>query len=94
MKTRRTTDRTATRMTDTGIRGVCTNIVSLRRTEDEATKRMGPERVQPVQTAMLSHERIAERARAIWEERGCLPDRDEENWRDAEAQLKTELGMG
>ena len=35
---------------------------------------------------------IAERARAIWLERGCSFNQDEENWREAEAQLKTEVG--
>ncbi|MBN1505670.1 MAG: DUF2934 domain-containing protein [Sedimentisphaerales bacterium] len=30
---------------------------------------------------------------AIWLERGCPRDRDDENWREAEAQLKTEMGI-
>jgi len=38
----------------------------------------------------LSYERIAERARALWLASGCLPGRDEQNWREAEAQLEAE----
>ena len=39
----------------------------------------------------LTHEQIAERARALWLASGCLPGRDEQNWLAAEAQLKAEL---
>jgi hypothetical protein len=39
----------------------------------------------------VSHERIAERARALWLASGCLPGRDEQNWRDAETQLEAEF---
>jgi len=38
-----------------------------------------------------THEQIAERARTIWLEQGCLAGQDEQNWHDAEAQLKAEL---
>lgn len=41
----------------------------------------------------LTHERIAERAWAIWQSRGCKPDEDQRNWHDAETQLRTELGI-
>jgi len=95
MKTRRTANGTAARMTDTGLRGIGANIVSLRTTDEKTTKhRMGPEPGPSLQTVPLSHDRIAERARAIWLARGCSPDHDQENWCDAEAQLKTELGIG
>ena len=40
---------------------------------------------------VLTHEQIAERAKAIWRERGCVPGFDEQNWCEAEAQLKEEL---
>jgi Protein of unknown function (DUF2934) len=40
----------------------------------------------------LSHEQIAQRAVHIWRQGGCLPGRDEQNWKEAEAQLKAELG--
>ena len=41
----------------------------------------------------LTQERIAERARALWQQRGCRPGEDERNWHEAEAQLKRELGI-
>ena len=95
MKTRRTADRKVARMVDNDIRATGTSIVSLRTTNYEKTKHpMSPEPGPSLQVGALSHDLIAERARAIWLKRGCSPDRDEENWREAEAQLKTELGIG
>jgi hypothetical protein len=41
----------------------------------------------------LTQEQIAERAYLIWENRGCTPGEDEQNWIEAEKQLKTELGL-
>ena len=35
-----------------------------------------------------SHEQIAARAREIWQAKGCPADRDHENWREAEEQLR------
>lgn len=46
-----------------------------------------------VQAPMLTDEQIAERAKAIWQDRGCIPGFDEQNWYEAETQLKTELGV-
>jgi hypothetical protein len=43
-----------------------------------------------VQELPLTHERVAERAKALWLESGCAPGRDEQNWREAEAQLRAE----
>lgn len=40
----------------------------------------------------LTHEQIGERAKLIWEQRGCPPGEDERNWYEAETQLKRELG--
>jgi hypothetical protein len=45
------------------------------------------------QVPALTHEQIAERARAIWIERGRIVGEDERNWREAEAQLRGELGL-
>jgi hypothetical protein len=45
------------------------------------------------QVPALTRDSIAERAQAIWLKRGCPRDRDVENWREAEAQLKIELGI-
>jgi hypothetical protein len=95
MKTRRTTKRTAARITDNDVRATGTSIISPRTTNSKKTKhRVGPEPGPSVQAGALSHDLIAERAKAIWLERGCSPDQDEENWREAEAQLKAELGIG
>jgi len=41
----------------------------------------------------LTHEQIAERAKNIWIERGCPSNQDEQNWLEAENQLKQELGI-
>ena len=51
-------------------------------------------KVNPIEPAtVLTHERIAERARGIWENRGCRLGEDERNWSEAETQLKTELSI-
>jgi len=42
---------------------------------------------------VLTHEQIAERAKQIWQQRGCKPGEDEQNWLEAEAQLKAELDI-
>ena len=44
-------------------------------------------------TATLSHQQIEDRAREIWQKKGCPAGHDEENWREAESQLKQELGI-
>jgi len=41
----------------------------------------------------LAHEKIAERAKAIWKAKGCPAGRDRENWLEAEAQLRKELSI-
>ncbi len=38
-----------------------------------------------------TYEQIAQRAREIWTKKGCLPGQDEQNWLEAERQLKAEL---
>ena len=45
------------------------------------------------QVTPLTQEQIAERAEAIWQASGYLPGRDEQNWCEAEAQLKAELAI-
>jgi hypothetical protein len=42
---------------------------------------------------VLAHEQVAERAKAIWEQRGCVPGEDEHNWLEAERQLRQESGF-
>jgi len=45
------------------------------------------------QAVTLNYDQVSERARAIWLKSGCVPGRDDANWREAEAQLKAELGI-
>jgi hypothetical protein len=95
MAPRRTTNRNAARTKDKGVQPGGANIIPLRPAHDQEAKQdtfvLKPPSVPPA--VVLTHDLIAERARTIWQERGCLPDRDEENWREAEAQLKTERGI-
>jgi hypothetical protein len=42
----------------------------------------------------LAHDQIANRARAIWERRGCPEGEDEQIWLEAESELKRETGRG
>ncbi len=48
---------------------------------------------QTKKTVTPTYEQIAERARNIWQERGCPTNQDESIWYEAENQLKRELGM-
>jgi hypothetical protein len=87
MKMRRTADH--------NIQVSSRNVIPLRGANAEKTRqdtallRSGP----ALQAVVLTHDLIAERARTIWLERGRSSNRDEENWREAEAQLKAELGV-
>jgi hypothetical protein len=96
MKTPKTANRNTTRTVGNDVRASGQNIIPLRGANGEKMKQDTPiQRLRPpLQAVVLTHDVIAERARAIWLERGCSPDQDEENWRDAEAQLKTEMGIG
>ena len=62
-------------------------------TSGRNAKRMrpGPQGGASVAMTLLTYEQVAERARAIWLASGCTPGRDEQNWQEAEIQLKTEL---
>jgi len=42
----------------------------------------------------LTHDQIADRARAIWEQRGRPQGEDVKIWHEAEDQLKQEIGRG
>jgi len=39
----------------------------------------------------LTHAQIAQRAREIWERKGRPQGQDEQNWREAEEELKREM---
>ena len=45
-------------------------------------------------TATLTHDQIADRARAIWERRGRPHGEDDKIWHAAEDELKQEIGIG
>lgn len=45
------------------------------------------------QPAGPAHELIAQRAQEIWQRHGCPPGEDQENWFEAEAELKREMGI-
>jgi hypothetical protein len=95
MKTRRTADGNATRTVGNGVQASSPNIIPLRGANVEKT-RQDTSILKPrpaLQAVVLTHDLIAERARTVWRERGCSRDRDEENWREAEAQLKAEMGV-
>ena len=38
-----------------------------------------------------NYEQISERAKSIWQKRGCLKGEDERNWFEAEIQLQKEM---
>jgi len=41
--------------------------------------------------AKITYEQIAQRAHEIWVKQGCEHGQDQQNWLDAERQLKVEL---
>ena len=84
------------RTADNEVQASSKNIIPLRGANSEKMKQDTTIlKLRPaLQAVVLTHDLIADRARTIWLERGRSPDRDEENWHEAEAQLKTELGIG
>ena len=52
-----------------------------------------PSAKQEKKTVNPTFDQIAERAKIIWQERGCPIGQDDKNWYDAEQQLKQELGV-
>ncbi len=96
MKTPKTANRNTTQTAGNDVRSSSQNIIPLHGVDREKMKQEDRSalRLRPVlQAVTLTHDLIAERARTIWLERGCSSDQDEENWRDAEAQLRTEMGI-
>ena len=47
---------------------------------------------RPTVAKTPTYDQIAQRAKEIWTKKGCLPGQDEQNWLEAERQLKAELG--
>lgn len=83
------------RTAENNVQASSRNVIPLRGANAEKTKQdTSILRLRPaLQAVVLTHDLIAERARTIWRERGRSVDRDEENWREAEAQLKAEMGI-
>jgi hypothetical protein len=96
MKARKTIDRIGIRIGDNDVQASSKNVIPLRGAHSEKLRldTSSLTRCPALQAVGLTHALIAERARAIWLERGCSFNQDEENWREAETQLKTEMGTG
>jgi len=93
MKTRRTADRNAARTVRNDVQASSGNVIPLRGANTERMKQ-DPAilRLHPaLQAVVLTHDLIAERAWALWRERGCLPGQAEQNWHEAESLLRAEL---
>jgi hypothetical protein len=55
----------------------------------QAERRLEASPIPPTRAAgELSQEAVSQRAREIWERNGRQPDRDLENWLQAEAELR------
>jgi hypothetical protein len=39
-----------------------------------------------------THDQVAQRAKSIWQAKGCPPGQDQQNWLEAEKQLHAEKG--
>jgi hypothetical protein len=44
-----------------------------------------------IASCKLSHDQIAQRAKTIWQARGCPLGQDQQNWLEAEKQLRAEM---
>ena len=64
---------------------------STKKPANKTTSSVNTNKKASPQAHILSHEQIAERARAIWVSKGCIPGHDTQNWMEAEAQLKAEM---
>jgi hypothetical protein len=47
---------------------------------------------QPAHSRQPTQDQISLRAKAIWQAKGCPAGQDEQNWLEAERQLRAELG--
>jgi hypothetical protein len=46
---------------------------------------------QTQKTVIPTYDQISERAKTIWQQRGCTPGEDQRNWFEAEVQLQKEM---
>jgi len=71
------------------------NTVAASSTKSSGTTTLRPAGAKAPQTTTppkITHEQIAKRAHDIWVKNGCKHGQDEQNWLEAERQLKAELG--
>ncbi len=54
-------------------------------------RRAGAKPQQGTTGVRIPHDQIAQRAHELWVKQGCSHGRDQENWFEAERQLKAEL---
>jgi hypothetical protein len=52
---------------------------------------VGAQAPAATKTAKITREQIAQRAHEIWVKNGCKHGQDEQNWLEAERQLKAEM---
>jgi hypothetical protein len=92
MTTHKTARRNTPRSAGSDGRSGNTEIFPLPAARSEQTQQNAPimKPCPALQAPAPTRDLIAERAQAIWLKRGCPRTRDEENWREAEAQLETE----
>jgi hypothetical protein len=83
------------RTTDNEVQANSQNVIPLRGANAEKAKQDSTIlKLRPaLQAVVLTHDLIAQRAKTIWVEHGCSLNRDQENWREAEAQLRAEMGI-
>jgi hypothetical protein len=61
------------------------------RTTTMAPKAAAPStavKAQPVVSCQPTHDQIAQRAKEIWQTKGCPSGQDKQNWLEAERQLR------
>jgi hypothetical protein len=64
-----------------------------KRARGAKAEKLRPEEMQQSKAAAgPTHAQIAQRAREIWERNGRADGQDEKNWRQAEEEIKREMG--
>ncbi len=93
---RKSADKTAGTTTTKRGRGAKVEKVPMEPARGEAVVGERPAQTPEVgeSSVSLTHDQIADRARAIWEQRGRPQGQDDKIWHEAEDQLKREIGRG
>lgn len=61
------------------------------RTGGATTTTLRPANAATAKTVKPTHDMVAQRAHALWVKNGCKHGQDEQNWLEAERQLKAEM---